>query len=155
MKKLKFAIYMIKTVSAIIKKLSSKPKTLFLIDSIGALTTAFILFVVLRNFNEYLGMPKIILTYLYMIAACLCIYSTTCFFVIKEDWIPFIRVISIANLLYCIVTIGLVIFYYPQLTMIGIAYFVGETAIICGLVYIELNVATTIKKNIMDNNTNI
>jgi uncharacterized membrane protein HdeD (DUF308 family) len=89
-----------------------------------------------------------------VIAVCFCIYSTTCFFVIKANWTPFIVVISIANLLYCILTIGLVIFYHPQLTAIGIAYFLGEIAIISGLVYIELNVATEINKSKIDNYAN-
>ena len=137
---------MIKTASKIIKQLSSEPPKLFLIDSIGALTTSFFLFVVLRNFNEYFGMPERILTYLSVIAVFFCIYSTTCFFVIKANWTPFIKIISIANLLYCVLTISLVIFYNPQLTIIGTAYFVGEIAIIIGLVYIELNVANDIKK---------
>ena len=135
------------TISKIIKQLSSKPKTLFLIDSIGALATVFFLYVVLRNFNEYFGMPITILNYLSAIAACLCIYSTTCLVVIKENWIPFIMIISIANLLYCILTIGLIIFYHPKLTIFGTAYFLGEVAIILGLVYIELNVTTSIKKS--------
>ena len=135
-----------KTVSKIIKQLSSEPKKMFLIDSIGALTTAFLLFVVLRIFNEYFGMPERILTYLSVIAVFFCIYSTTCFFVIKTNWTTFIKGISIANLLYCVLTIGLVIFYNPQLTTIGTAYFIGEIAIIIGLVCIELNVATEIKK---------
>jgi len=143
------------TVSKIIKQLTSEPKKLFLIDSIGALTTAFLLFVVLRNFNEYFGMPKRILTYLSVIAVWFFIYSTTCFFVIKANWTPFIKGISIANLLYCVFTIGLVIFYYPQLTTIGIAYFLGEIAIICGLVCIELNVATEINKSKVANNKQV
>jgi hypothetical protein len=134
------------TVSKIIKQLSSRPKFLFLIDSLGAFTTAFLLFVVLRNFNEYFGMPKTILTYLSVIAACICIYSTTCFFVIKANWAPHIKGISIANLLYCILTIGLIIFYNSQLTIIGTTYFLGEITIICGLIYIELNVVTAINK---------
>ncbi|MFC4816623.1 hypothetical protein [Flavobacterium sp. GCM10023249] len=145
---------MIKTVNKIIKQLSSEPKKLFLIDSLGALTTAFLLFVVLGNFNEYFGMPKRILTYLSVIAVCFCIYSTTCFFVIKTNWSPFIKGISIANLLYCVLTIGLTIFYNPQLKTIAIAYFLGEIAIIFGLVYIEINVATEINKSRIDNNTN-
>ena len=145
---------MIKTVSKIIKQLSSKPKKLLLIDSIGALTTAFLLFIVLRNFNEYFGMPERILTYLSVFAVCFCIYSTTCLFIIKANWTPFIKGISIANLLYCVLTIGLVIFYNSQLSIIGIAYFLGEIAIICGLVYIELNVANEINKSRIDNNTN-
>lgn len=145
---------MMKTVSKIIKQLSTDPQKLFLLDSIGAFTTAFLLFVVLRNFKEYFGMPEIILTYLSVIAVCFCIYSMTCFFVIESNWITFIKSISTANLLYCILTIGLVIFYRSQLTTIGIAYFLGEIAIICGLVYIELNVATEIDKSRIDNNTN-
>ncbi len=145
---------MIKTIIKIIKLLYAKPKKLFLMDSIGALNTAFLLFVVLRNFNEYFGMPERILTYLSVIAVCFCIYSTICFFVIKANWTPFIKGISIANLLYCVLTISLVIFYNSQLTTIGIAYFLGEIAIICGLVYIELNVVKEINKNRIDNNTN-
>ena len=135
------------TISKIIKQLSSKPKILFLIDSIGALATAFFLYVVLRNFNEYFGMPITILNYLSAIAACLCIYSTICLVLIKENWIPFIMIISIANLLYCILTSGLVIFYHPKLTIFGTTYFLGEIAIILGLVYIELNVMSAIKKS--------
>jgi hypothetical protein len=137
----------------IVKQLSLEPKKIFLIDSIGAVTTAFLLFVVLRNFNEYFGMPERILTYLSVIAVCFFIYSTTCFFVIKANWTPWIKGISLANLLYCALTIGLVIFNHSKLTTIGIAYFLGEIVIICGLVYIELNVATEINKRRIDNNT--
>jgi hypothetical protein len=143
---------MIQTLSKIIKQLSSNPQKLFLIDSIGALTTASLLFVVLRNFNEYFGMPERILTYLSVIAVGFCIYSTTCFFIHKANWTPLIQGISIANLIYCVLTIGLVIFYAPQLTIIGVVYFIGEVVIICGLVYIELNVATEINKSRIDNN---
>jgi hypothetical protein len=145
---------MLKTIIRIIKQLSLDPQKLFLIDSIGAFTTAFLLFVVSRNFNEYFGISERILTYLSVLAVCFCIYSTTCYFVIKANWTPFIKGISMANLLYCILTTSLVIFYFPQLTTIGIAYFLGEIAIICGLVYIEMNVATEIKKSRMDNNRN-
>ena len=145
---------MFNTVKDIINHLIRKPKTLFLIDSIGALLTTFSLFVILRNFNEYFGIPKTTLTYLSTIAACLCIYSTTCFFFLKDNWTPFIIGISIANLLYCILTIGLITFNYPLLTFIGTTYFLAEIIIVCGLVYIELNVATAIKKKRMDNNLN-
>ncbi len=137
---------MIKTVKEIIHQLSLKPKTLFLIDSVGALLTTFFLFVVLRNSNEYIGMPITVLTYLSVIAACLCIYSTVCFFYLKGKWTPYIRGISVANLLYCVLTMGLLIVYYPQLKIAGIAYFVLEIVIIFGLVCIELSIAAAIEK---------
>ncbi len=130
----------------IIDKLTVKPKTLFLIDSLGAFVTTFFLFVILRNYNQFIGMPEIILVYLSLIAACFCIYSTSCFLFLKQNWTPFIRGISIANLAYCILTISLLIFNYPRLTTIGITYFLLEIAILFGLIYIELTVATAIQK---------
>ena len=120
---------------------TEKQKTLFLIDGIGAIMTAFFLFVVMRQFNEYFGMPKTVLTYLSVIAVCFFIYSTTCFLFLKGRWTPFIRLIGIANLLYCALTIGLLFKYYPLLTIIGTVYFLIEIVIISGLSYIELKVA--------------
>lgn len=126
----------------LIKYFTEKQKTLFLIDSIGAFMTAFSLFVIVRQFNLYFGIPENELAYLSLIAVCFCIYSATCFLFLKGDLKPFIRLISIANLIYCVLTIGLLIKNYPLLTIIGATYFLIEIAIICGLSYIELNVAT-------------
>ncbi len=127
--------------------LTNKPKTLFLIDGLGAMLTTLLLFVVLRNFNEYFGVPKTILTFLSAISTCFCLYSTTCFFFLKANWTPFIRVISYANLLYCVLTVGLVITYNSVISTLGIVYFLVEIIIICLLVYIELKVATAVKQN--------
>ena len=133
-------------INKLINHLIEKPKTLFLIDSLGAILTVLILFVIMRQLNEYIGMPIIVLTYLSIIAICFCIYSTACFLFLKERWTPFIRLIGVANLLYCALTIGLLIKHYSLLTIIGIIYFLIEIVIICGLSYVELNVATEIKK---------
>ena len=133
-------------IKILINHLAEKPKTLFLIDCLGAMLTTFFLFVLMRQFNEYFGMPKTILTYLSVIAICFCIYSTACLLFLNGRWTPFIRVIGIANLLYCALTMGLLIKYYPLLTIIGAVYFLIEIVIICGLAYIELNVATEIKR---------
>ncbi len=130
----------------LINYLIEKQRTLFLIDSLGALLTAFSLFVIVRQFNEYFGIPITILTYLSVIAICFCIYSTACFLFLNRRWTPFIRVIGIANLLYCALIMGLLIKYYPLQTIIGTVYFLIEIVIICGLAYIELNVATEIEK---------
>lgn len=138
---------MIYIVRQTINYMVNKPKTLFLIDSLGAMLTTFLLFVVLRIFNKYIGMPETILVCLSVIAASFCIYSTVCFFFLKGNWIPFIKAIGYVNLLYCVLTIGLLILYHSTLTIFGIIYFLMEIAIICILVYIELTVAATIKQN--------
>lgn len=128
--------------------LARMPKTIFLIDGLGALLTAFLLFVVLRSFNEYFGISKEILNYLSAIAAGLCIYSTLCFLFLKANWTPFIRIIAFANLFYCIITVGLLMIYCSLITTAGITYFFVEMVIICGLSYAELNVAKEIKEKI-------
>ncbi len=130
----------------LINYFSEKPKTLFLIDSVGALMTTFFLFVIVRQFNAYFGMPKNELTYLSAIAFCFCVYSLACFLFLEGGLTPFIRLIAIANLLYCALTIGMLIKYYPLLTSIGASYFLNEIVIICGLSYVELNVAVRNKE---------
>jgi hypothetical protein len=126
----------------IINYLVERRKTLFLIDSLGAVLTAFFLFAIMRHFDEYFGMPKTVLTYLSITAICFSIYSTTCFLFLKKRWTPFIRIIGFANLLYCALTFGLLFKYYHMLTTIGTTYFLIEIVTICGLSYVELNVAT-------------
>lgn len=125
----------------LINYFAEKQKMLFLMDSIGAFVTAFFLFVVMLKFNAHFGMPKNELACLTVIAVCFCIYSAACFLFLRKGLTPFMRGIGIANLIYCALTIGLLINYYSVLTFIGIAYFVVEMVIICGLSYVELNVA--------------
>jgi len=122
------------------------PKKLFLIDSLGALLTAFLLFVVVRNFNEYFGLPKIILTYLSAIALLLSIYSISCFCFIKSNWKDNIRIIAYANILYCVLISILLLRYHSTLTVFGLTYFLIEIAIICGLAYMELKAAHVSEK---------
>ena len=133
----------------LIDHFTERQRTLFLIDSLGAMISAFLLFVIMRRFYEYIGIPKTALTYLSVIAICFCFYSTACFLFLKERWSPFIRLIGIANLLYCALTIGLLIKYYPLLTIIGTLYFLIEIVIICALSYIELNVAKQNKEKLI------
>lgn len=130
----------------VINYFTKMPRTLFLVDGLGAALTTFCLFMSVRNFYVYFGMPKYILTYLFLIVLVFCIYSTTCFFLLKRNWTPFIRVISIANLIYCVLTLIFLYIYFNELTKLGLTYFFIEIVIIIALVYVELNVATAIKK---------
>jgi O-antigen/teichoic acid export membrane protein len=128
-----------------VSHLARMPKKLFLIDGFGALLTTFLLFIVWRNFNEHIGIPKTTLTYLAAIAACICLYAIVCFLCLKQNWEPFIRLMSWVNIFYCLLTLVILIIYCSQITLLGIAYFFFEIVIIIGLVYIELSVANEIK----------
>ena len=133
-------------VLTLVNRLAERPKTLFLIDGLGALLTALLLMAILRPYNAYFGMPTSAFTYLSAVAVCFCIYSTTCFLFLNGSWTPFILIIFTANLLYCVLTISLLIKYYPTLTIIGLLYFVIEIAIIGGLCFVEFKVALKLKQ---------
>ena len=120
-------------------KLILNPKRLFLIDGFGAFVTAFFMFAILRTFNEYFGMPKMTLDFLSIISLAFSVYSFCCFFLVSNNWHPFLRTISIANILYCCLTLGLVIYYYPLLTILGVTYFLIEIIIVVVLVFLEIS----------------
>ncbi|MCA6379369.1 MAG: hypothetical protein IM574_00810 [Cytophagales bacterium] len=124
--------------SPIFVQFIQKPNAIFLVDGLGAFATASILFPVQWQFQEYFGMPQEILSVLCMIAVAFAVYSFCCFLFLKKNWIVLLKVIMTANLLYCCLTIGLVIHYYSTLSIVGLTYFLAEIAVIVGLVYIEI-----------------
>ena len=119
----------------------TSPKIFFLVDGLGALLTALMLGFVLTTFENVFGMPKRILYILALIAFSYSIYSFVCYLQIKTNWSPFLKGIAVANLLYCILTISLVIYLWSELTKIGLTYFFLEGMIIFSLVVVELRKA--------------
>lgn len=130
-----------------IKYFTKKPSTIFLIDSIGAFTTASFLFVILQQFDAYFGIPKTQMSYLLAIALCFCIYSATCFVFLKRRFTRFMRIIGVANIVYCALTIGILIKFWDLISLTGTIYFLIEIVIISVLSYVELNVARSIERN--------
>ena len=123
-----------------------KPSLLFLTDAIGAFTTSFLLFVVLRNLDTYFSMPDATLKILAAVAAVFFIYSISCFFFLKEKWAFFIRIIMILNMLYCLSTLGLLLLNYSSLTVFDLIHFLGEVMIISALVMIEFRTSQALSK---------
>lgn len=138
---------MIVTTTNIINYFTRKPKNIFLTDSLGAALTTFYLYFVLRQFYEYFGMPTYILTFLSLIGLFFCIYSISCFFLLEGNWTPFLRLISIGNLLYCVLTMIFVYIYFNELTKLGLLYFLLEITVIVAIIIIELRVATALLNN--------
>lgn len=122
----------------LLKNLASNPKRLFLIDSLGALVTACLTGLVLTRFEAVFGIPPKVLYKLAVVAIIYAVYSISCFCFIKTNWKPFLTAIAIANSIYIFITIGLVFFFYPQVSVLGLFYFLGELTIIASLVFIEL-----------------
>jgi len=121
-----------------LKQFIAVPKNIFLIDAFGAILTAFLLFFVLKTFNTFLGLSKTTLEYLSLLAVIFSVYSFSCFFLIINNWKSYLKIICIANVFYCLLTIGIIIYYYQSISVFGIAYFFGEIVVIAGLVFLEI-----------------
>jgi hypothetical protein len=62
----------------LIERLVRSPRTLFLVDGVGALVTALLVGVVLPTLGEHIGTPKPVLRALALTAAVLAAYLLTC-----------------------------------------------------------------------------
>ena len=125
----------------LLKKLHSNPKQIFLIDSFGALISAFSLGVVLVIFESHFGMPRNVLYILAAVACLFAIYSFSCALRMPKKWQPFLKAIALANFIYCCATLFLLFYFYQHLTVLGITYFVLEIMVILILIKIEFYLA--------------
>jgi len=126
----------------VLNKLTKNPKQLFLIDAIGALVSAFFLGVVLVQFESSIGMPRNILYLLALLPCFFAAYSFLCHFLIHNNWRTFLMIIALANTSYCILTIGLLIVHYRNLTILGLLYFLLELLIVGILITAEIRASS-------------
>ncbi len=118
----------------------NKPKKIFLLDSFGALLTTILIYFLLRNFNDFFGLSKDVFELLSLLALIFFIYSINCYFLVKQNWKSFLKIICTANILYCILTFGILIFNYESISIFGIIYFLAEIVVIIGLVILEMKI---------------
>ena len=123
-----------------------QPKTIFLIDGIGALVSAVLLGLVLTKLETFFGLPKNVLYVLSGIAMLLAVYSLSNAFTQSANPSKRLKLIAVANLLYCLLTVLLLLVFYPQLTMFDVLYFIGELLIILSLASLELKAAALHKR---------
>lgn len=115
------------------------PHFIFLVDGTGALLSA-ILLTVLTLF-PFSGMPSNTLLALIAVAALFAIYSFSCRLRRPSNWRTPLRIIAVANLCYCCLTIAMVITWFDQLTLPGLLYFSAEVLVILFLSVFELHLA--------------
>lgn len=128
-----------------IQKFTANPKNIFLLDGFGALFTTLFLFFVLRTFNSFFGLSKTTLEYLSLLVLVFSIYSFSCFLLLNNSWKLYLKIICMANILYCLLTFGIILYYYQSITVFGITYFLGEIIVIAGIVFLEIK---TIKNEV-------
>lgn len=114
-------------------------RQLLLVDGIGALVSAAMLGLVLTTWEPAFGMPTRFLLPLAGVAALFAVYSLAGHFTNRGS--AYLMGIAVANGLYCLVTLSLVVALRHSLTGLGLLYFVGEALVLVGLVSAEITVA--------------
>ena len=120
--------------------LKPNSKNIFLLDGMGALVSAAIMGLLVAQQVSFFGLPS---NAAYFLAAFPCVffvYSIYCYLNLATDWKPYLKMISIANLLYCFISIGVVFYHYAALTNLGLTYFILEIIVILIVVVLELRV---------------
>ena len=111
-----------------------------MLDALGAAITGIIILYVLKPNQIFIGLPEQILGTLGTIALLFSVYSFGCFFAktTKRNVAQLLlKIIAIANMLYCGLTISLICIYRFDISMLGTAYFIGEVVVILSLVLAE------------------
>ena len=121
----------------LIQTLAQKPRVAFLLDGGGAVLTAALPLVIVCFFGNIFGIPLQILYLLSGIASLFALYSFSCAFIDPAHWRPYLRFISMANLAYCALPIGLMAHFHAEIPALGMVYFCGEILVLLGVVWVE------------------
>ncbi len=106
--------------------------------------SAFLLGVVLTTFESIFGMPRKELYFLAFWPCVFALYDFICFWRIGKKCGTYLKVIAMANLIYCCMTMALVVHHFQTLTILGLTYFFLELVIVMILVFVELKVAANL-----------
>ena len=121
----------------------SIPRNVFLLDGIGALVSSLFLVVLLAPFESFFGMPSDYVYQLAIPAFVFAVYSIACYVFNPNNWQPFMKLIALANFIYCCVTFYLILKLFYRLTQFGVLYFLLEIAVVLMVIALEIN---TIRK---------
>lgn len=125
-----------------LRKLLHPPYRLFVIDGSGALLSAFLLGIVLVRWEAVFGIPARVLYLLAAFPLLFAAYDGWCFWRARHHPAPYLRGIAVANLLYCVLSLGLAAAHYSSITAWGWAYLLGEIGIVITLATLELRTAS-------------
>jgi F0F1-type ATP synthase assembly protein I len=115
-------------------------KKILLIDSLGALISG-ILLLVIAQFESLFGVSKDLASGLASLPFIFTIYSFLSYKYGNEKWKLLLKIIAMANLFYCVLTLYIIISNFKSLKSLGVAYFIGEILIIVLLSVAELKIA--------------
>lgn len=112
-------------------------KNLLRIDAIGALFSCFFIGGLMIPFQSFIGLPHSVLTILALLATLFCLHSSFAFFRYPKSFSMHLRLVTIANLLYALLSIGVLVIYIEHMSLIGKVYFIAELSILSILIILE------------------
>lgn len=124
----------------LIKKLSQSPHQLFLMDGIGALFSALLLGGVLAKYHTFIGIPPETLFFLAAFPVLYVLYDVYCYRTMPDHVHVKIKGVVGLNLLYTLISIGVLVLFKERLTAVAYLYFSLELMVIFLLVLLELKV---------------
>lgn len=125
---------------------AARPSHWLLLDACGALATALTHAVVLQTVFPFTGMPDGRLSALAVTAAGFATYSVVSWILATQRIVTqatagrLLRIVALANVMYCLLTLGLVFRYWDVLSGWGVVYFVAEVTVVCLLARLEWRV---------------
>lgn len=126
------------------QNLGKTPRSLFFIDGVGALISAFLLGVVLVQFESVFGMPAEALYILAAFPVGFAVYDGICYWGVKRNFGIYLKGIALINIGYCGLSVSFLSQHHESLTALGWIYFVGELLIVVFLSGVEWTVAKRI-----------
>lgn len=117
---------------------------LFMVDAIGALLSSLLLFAIAKKFSLSFGLSESVLVKLSFVALLMAFYSTLCYISIKHRWKSFLISVSLINFIYCTITFLVLIYYWSEITALGIVYLSAEIMVILLLAFFEVSTAKAI-----------
>ena len=102
--------------------------------------------VVLPSLQPHLGVPLPVLYGLALWAAGCLLYDLLCLWLAPLTQPRWLAGITLANALYCVLAAVLVVVHLPQLTTLGVAYFLIELVVIGVIVAVELRLVRALHR---------
>lgn len=130
----------------LIQYFQQQPKKIFLLDGLGAMLSAALLYFLLIPNAVWIGLSETQIHALAIGAVCLVGYDlfARAVFTTERKWT--LSLIALLNTIYCIITSGVLIVNYSSITLLGWVYFLGEMVIVGVLIYLEWKVSVTPKR---------
>lgn len=122
-----------------------KISRLFLIDGLGAMASTTFLGLLAFVFYPHFGLPQVVLIWLMSLAAGLCLFSLGAAFLNPPRPLLFLQFIIGANSIYALLTTGLLLLFFSQLTVWDGLYFVSELIVLALVIRFELQFLRTTK----------